>query len=250
MTIVRLLSLSLAAIAVPIFGFGMDIEEPNHGAALRRAPLCEGQRSQRRVALCRTHRRRGDRPILAGLWRNAKFFIGGVVFGPGRIDENGGDLASRHRKSRFSPRPLLPPASAGKRTTRGHRRRPPVPVYRPIDGQHRVPERRDLSTRGAHRAWLDPCRPNRLFLFRSFQGSAPGSPMFRSSFCAWETFASGRKSTPATRISSIPARSTSTRLCSTVWSEAASSSIASTTSTSGHATGASTGLSTGSRTAR
>jgi hypothetical protein len=37
MTIVRILSLSLAAIAVPIFGFGMDIEEADHGA------LCGGR---------------------------------------------------------------------------------------------------------------------------------------------------------------------------------------------------------------
>ena len=44
MTIVRILSLSLAAVAVPIFGFGMDIEEPNHG------PLCGG-RSYARVSV-------------------------------------------------------------------------------------------------------------------------------------------------------------------------------------------------------
>jgi hypothetical protein len=37
MTIVRILSLSLAAIATPIFGFGMDIEPPVHG------PLCGGR---------------------------------------------------------------------------------------------------------------------------------------------------------------------------------------------------------------
>jgi hypothetical protein len=37
MTIVRILSLSLAAIAVPIFGFGMDIEGIDHGA------LCGGR---------------------------------------------------------------------------------------------------------------------------------------------------------------------------------------------------------------
>ena len=37
MTIVRILSLSLAAIATPIFGFGMDIEPPAHG------PLCGGR---------------------------------------------------------------------------------------------------------------------------------------------------------------------------------------------------------------
>src|SRR6202789_2781075 len=36
MATVRILSLSLAAMAVPIFGFGMDIEEPDHGA------LCGG----------------------------------------------------------------------------------------------------------------------------------------------------------------------------------------------------------------
>ena len=44
MTIVRILSLSLAAIATPIFGFGMDIEAPNHG------PLCGG-RSYARVSV-------------------------------------------------------------------------------------------------------------------------------------------------------------------------------------------------------
>jgi len=37
MTIVRLLVFSLAAIAVPMFGFGMDIEEINHG------PICGGR---------------------------------------------------------------------------------------------------------------------------------------------------------------------------------------------------------------
>lgn len=37
MTIVRILSLSLAAIATPIFGFSMDIEPPVHG------PLCGGR---------------------------------------------------------------------------------------------------------------------------------------------------------------------------------------------------------------
>jgi hypothetical protein len=37
MTIVRILSLSLAAIATPIFGFAMDIEPPVHG------PLCGGR---------------------------------------------------------------------------------------------------------------------------------------------------------------------------------------------------------------
>ena len=37
MTIVRILSCFLAAIAVPIFGFGMDLEAPNHG------PLCGGR---------------------------------------------------------------------------------------------------------------------------------------------------------------------------------------------------------------
>ena len=37
MMIVRILSLALAVIAIPIFGFGMDIEEPDHG------PLCGGR---------------------------------------------------------------------------------------------------------------------------------------------------------------------------------------------------------------
>src|ERR1700749_2114064 len=37
MTIVRVISLSLAAIAVPLVGFGMDVEPPIHGA------LCGGR---------------------------------------------------------------------------------------------------------------------------------------------------------------------------------------------------------------
>ena len=82
MATVRILSLALAAIAAPAFGFGMDIEFPWSGRALRRASLCKGQRSERRFTLCRTHRRRGERPIPLGLRRDAKFAVRVGILGP------------------------------------------------------------------------------------------------------------------------------------------------------------------------
>ena len=178
MAIVRILLLSLAAIAVPILGFSMDIEQTDQGALCGGRPYARVSVPNGASPYVELTADGVTRSILAGLWRNAKLAVRGVVFRAGRIDENGGDLASGHRKSRFSPRPLLPFASTGKRTTRGHRRRPPVPVYRPTDGQHGVPERRNLSTRGAYRAWFHPCRSERLFLLRPFQGRR--SPSQRS----------------------------------------------------------------------
>ena len=216
MTLVRILSLSLVAIGVPIFGFSMDIKETDQGALCGGRPYARISVPDGASPYVELTADGVTGPFLLDYGATRSSLSASSFSGPDGSIRTAAISLPGIEKSGFSPRPLLPPASAGKWTARGHRRRSPVPVYRPTDGQHSVPERRDLSTRGAHRAWLDPRRPKRLFLFRPFQSSAPASPMCRSSFCAWETFASGRKSTRATRISSIPARSTSTRPCSTV----------------------------------
>jgi hypothetical protein len=107
MTIVRRLSLSLAAISA------WTLSLPGRARSAAGASM-RGQRSERRVVLCRTHGRRGERPVPPGLWRNAKLAVGVGLLRAGRIDQNGGDRAAGHRASGLSSRPVLPLLQPGK----------------------------------------------------------------------------------------------------------------------------------------
>ena len=82
---------------------------------------------------------------------------------------------------------------------------------------------------------------SRLLLVRPLDDRAPGFPTFRSSICASARFARGRRSTPAMPTRSTRARSTSTRLCTTVSPRAALGWSGSATSASGPARAARTG---------
>ena len=96
MTIVRVLSLSLAAIAVPIVGFGMDVEPPIHGALCGGRPYARVSVPNGASPYVELTADGVKRPVPARLWRNPKFAFGVGLPGQGRIDENGGDLASGH----------------------------------------------------------------------------------------------------------------------------------------------------------
>ncbi len=98
MTIVRILLLSLAAIAVPILGFGMDIE-PGQGALCGGRPYARVSVPNGASPYVELTADGVTRSVPARLWRNAKFAVGVGVLRCGRIDENGGDLASGHGKS-------------------------------------------------------------------------------------------------------------------------------------------------------
>ena len=99
MTIVRVLSLSLAAIAVPTFGFGMDVEPPIHGALCGGRPYARVSVPNGASPYVELTADGVSGPFLLDYGATRSSLSASAFSGEGRIDENGGDLASGHRKS-------------------------------------------------------------------------------------------------------------------------------------------------------
>ena len=246
MATLRIVSLWLAAIAILIFGVAMDIGDKDREA------LCGG-RATARIAVPKgaspyigTHRRREDRSVPPRLRRDAKLAVGRCVPRPGRDVPEGRHFPAGYRGSLVSSRALRPVASARTGTARRHWRRSPVQPDRRDHSDRGGSGRRALPAAGADRARPHAGRPGRLLCFRS-DDDRPGAAQ-----CAGGVLAPRRGPRLRAdrhrlrRLRSTPARSTSTRPCSIVSSQAGSSSIKRRKSISGPATAASAVQSTGS----